>query len=169
MHRGSIGIDQLNLVLQNALNPQTESVLVGRYQLRMGDKVIQTQNNYEKNIFNGDLGQVSSIHKERGGTVSVRFNEGEVSFDSNELLELQLAYATSIHKSQGSEFPIVVLPMFKQHLIMLQRNLLYTAVTRGKQKVFLLGDPQAYAIAVRNKKSQMRYTRLREQLGSVGE
>ena len=162
MHRGSIGIDQLNVTLQDVLNPNKESVKAGRYSLRIGDKVIQTKNNYEKNIFNGDLGQVSALHKEKAGTVTVRFNDGDVSFEGNELLDLQLAYTTSIHKSQGSEFPIVVLPVLKQHLIMLQRNLLYTAVTRGKQKVFIVGDREAYAIAVRNKKSQIRYTRLKE-------
>ena len=165
MHRGSAGVETFNTMLQRVLNPRTQGLKAGRYTLYVGDKVIQTRNNYEKGIFNGDLGRIIAIDSQ-ARILTIQFNEGAVAFAGNELNDLQLAYATSIHKAQGSEFPMVVLPLFKQYFVMLQRTLLYTAITRGRSKVFLIGDPSAYAMAVNNKKSQVRYSDLRAKLAS---
>ncbi|UPA28672.1 MAG: ATP-dependent RecD-like DNA helicase [Verrucomicrobiota bacterium] len=157
LHRGTAGIDALNTRLQECFSSKANQVPWCRY--RLGDKVIQLRNNYEKNIFNGDLGYISRVNAD-DETLTVTFNDERVLLSKGELGDLALAYAISIHKSQGSEFPIVVIPLLTQHYVMLQRNLLYTAVTRGRNKVFLVGDPKAYRIAVSNKQSTRRITGL---------
>ena len=132
---------------------------------RVGDKVMQTKNNYDKEIFNGDLGVITGIDKENK-IVSVLFDEEKtVDYELGDLDELVLAYAISIHKSQGSEYPCVIVPLFMHHYVMLQRNLVYTAITRGKKLVVVVGEPRALAQAVRNTSVKHRYTRLAWRLG----
>lgn len=138
----------------------------GGTRLELGDKVLQNRNNYEKNVFNGDLGRVSDVSPDSGG-VRVRFAEVEADYERGELSELQLAYAMTIHKSQGSEFPCVIVPLVKAHFVMLKRNLLYTAVTRGRRQVFIVGEPAAYSMAVRNADSSRRRTGLLARLLSA--
>ncbi|TVR46962.1 MAG: ATP-dependent RecD-like DNA helicase [Puniceicoccaceae bacterium] len=161
MHRGPAGVEILNRRLQEALNPSPDPP--GPAGFRPGDKVLQTRNNYEKGVFNGDIGLV---RPRRGDAPTFEIDfEGEVHlYDRSDLADLTLAYAISIHKSQGSEYPAVVIPLLKGHFMMLQRNLLYTAITRGKKRVILVGDPAAFAMAVRNADSRTRATRLRERL-----
>jgi exodeoxyribonuclease V alpha subunit len=167
MNRGVLGARQMNLLLQETLNPAREGeAAVERFgwQFRVRDKVIQTENDYDKDVFNGDIGQVAQIDPEEQ-ELSVRFEGGrEVAYDFNELDELSLAYAITVHKSQGSEFPAIVLPLAMQHYLLLQRNLLYTAVTRGKALVVLVGQRKALALAVRNHDSGKRFTALLERL-----
>jgi exodeoxyribonuclease V alpha subunit len=163
MHRGTAGIRQINAVLQKRLNPKGKGIVFGDTVYSVGDRVIQTRNNYDKNIFNGDMGIVSAVQAD-AGTLAVDFDGREVDLERMELIDLELAYAISVHKSQGSEFPVVVLPILKQHFMLLQRNLLYTAITRGRRKVFIIGDPAAWAMAVRNTEQQQRYTGLPERL-----
>lgn len=161
IHKGIAGISNLNRELQATLNPATgtSELNLGRSRFRVGDKVLQTRNNYEKGIFNGDLGIIVQIDSETG-SLTTDFDGELIEFNRLEISDLQLAYAISVHKSQGSEFPTVILPLLKQHYMMLQRNLLYTAISRGKKKVLIVGDPSAYAIAVRNKGSIARHTGL---------
>lgn len=159
MHKGIGGIANINTTLQAALNPGARKVALGSTVFQVGDKVIQTINNYEKGVFNGDLGRVTAVNPE-SGTIAVRFDGDEIDYDRSEMTEIQPAYAISIHKSQGSEFPVVVIPLLKQHYVMLQRNLLYTAITRGRKKVFIVGDTYAYIQAVRNKEATIRQTDL---------
>ena len=152
MNRASLGSRNLNLLLQNGLNPlRTNEPLIERFgtQFRVRDKVIQTQNNYQKEVFNGDIGQVLNINNEER-QLTIRFQDREVLYEFSELDELSLGYAITIHKSQGSEFPAVVIPLAMQHYLLLQRNLIYTAVTRGKLLVVLVGQKKALAIAIRN-------------------
>lgn len=167
MNRGALGTREMNLVLQAELNPpRSGEAAVERFgwQFRVGDKVIQTENDYDKDVFNGDIGQVSRIDPEEQELI-VRFEGGrEVVYDFNELDQLSLAYAITVHKSQGSEFPAIVVPLSLQHYMLLQRNLLYTAVTRGKRLVVLAGQRKALAIAVRNQDSGKRFTALLERL-----
>lgn len=165
LHKGQAGIGNLNHELQAALNPDGRGVTLGSQRFAIGDKVIQTRNNYDLGIFNGDLGRVTAINAE-SGTLAAEFDSGVVDFERGDMLDLSPAYAISIHKSQGSEFPIVVIPLLKQHFIMLQRNLIYTGITRGRKKVFLIGDPAAYAMAVRNSDSGHRVTDLLGKLKS---
>ncbi len=163
MHKGTAGVGNFNLQLQAALNPRGKSLRGPGGEFREGDKVIQLRNNYDKNLFNGDIGTVTDVAPE-DAQLTADF-DGEVStFDRGELGDLALAYAISIHKSQGSEYPVVIVPLLKAHFMMLQRNLLYTAITRGKKKVFLVGEPAAYAMAVRNSESKLRSTHLREKI-----
>lgn len=157
LHRGSIGIETLNNQLQNIFSENGKQIPWTRF--RLGDKVIQLRNNYEKNIFNGDLGTIYNFDTENL-SVFVNFNGEAVELSRAEIGDLTLAYAISIHKSQGSEFPIVIIPLMTQHYIMLQRNLLYTAVTRGRNKVFIVGDPKAFSLAIKNKKNVVRMTGL---------
>jgi exodeoxyribonuclease V alpha subunit len=157
LHRGSAGIDALNERLQRALSGDGKQIPWCHF--RLGDKVIQLRNNYEKNIFNGDLGIIYDFDG-NAETLSVKFNGESVALSRMEVGDIALAYAISIHKSQGSEFPIVLIPLLTQHYVMLQRNLLYTAVTRGRNKVFIVGDPKAYHLATGNKKSVKRITGL---------
>jgi exodeoxyribonuclease V alpha subunit len=157
LHRGAAGIDVLNEKLQKIFIKNGRQIPWCRFCL--GDKVIQLRNNYEKNIFNGDLGTIYNFNGENE-TIFVNFNNEFVELNKSELDDLALAYAISIHKSQGSEFPIVIIPLLMQHYIMLQCNLLYTAVTRGRNKVFIVGSPEAYNTAISNKKSTKRITGL---------
>jgi exodeoxyribonuclease V alpha subunit len=165
MHRGITGIRQINTTLQKRLNPGAKGVSFGDTFYSVGDRVIQTRNNYDKNIFNGDMGRITAVRPD-AGSLAVDFEGREVDLERMELIDLELAYAISIHKSQGSEFPIVVIPVLKQHYVLLQRNLLYTAITRGRRKVFVVGDPVAWAMAVNNTEQKQRYTALPERLGT---
>lgn len=166
MHRGPIGAAQLNEALQAALNPVRadgpEIVRAGR-RFRVGDKVMQIRNNYDREVFNGDIGRIVDLDLE-DQTVAVRFEDRTVPYDFSELDELVLAYAVTIHKSQGSEYPAVIIPIHTTHYVMLQRNLLYTAVTRGRRLVVLVGTRKAVAIAVKNAKTQERYSSLAARL-----
>jgi exodeoxyribonuclease V alpha subunit len=169
MNRGGLGARSLNQELQQALNPPGEA-RVERFGwiYSAGDKVMQVENNYQREVFNGDLGIVCRIDMEAGELV-VDFDGREVVYGFGELDELVLAYATTIHKSQGSEYPAVVIPLTTQHYVMLARNLLYTAVTRGKRLVVLIGQRRALAIAVRNGAARLRWSKLREHLAAIGE
>ena len=164
MNRGGLGARSLNLDLQQALNPPGE-LRVERFgsTFGIGDKVMQVENDYDKEVYNGDLGVVRSIDPEARRWSSISTAE-TVTYGFGELDELVLAYATTIHKSQGSEYPAVVIPLTTQHYPMLQRNLLYTAVTRGKRLVVLVGQKKAMAIAVKGKQTGRRWSKLREWL-----
>ena len=168
MNRGSLGIRELNVRLQTELNPaKPEDPFVEKFgwQFRVHDKVIQTQNDYDKDVYNGDIGQILRIDPiER--EVKVRFDSREVIYDFGDLDELSLAYAITIHKSQGSEFPAVVIPLATQHFMLLQRNLIYTAVTRGKRLVVLIGQRKALEMAVRNNQTEKRFSGLLARLTS---
>lgn len=163
MNRGPLGTRALNEALQAALNPPHETKFeIERFGVtfRVGDKVIQTNNNYDKDVFNGDIGHIDAIDTEPL-RIGVRFDGGRrVEYEPGELDELQLAYALSIHKSQGSEFPCVLLPVSKQHYVMLERSLIYTALTRAKKLAVLIGDPAALDMAVRRQSSRRRWTGL---------
>ena len=163
MHKGVVGVANLNAELQNLLNPSGREVARGGRVFRIGDKVMQIRNNYDKDVFNGDIGRIAAIDFEEQ-SLQVRFEDRSVSYDWNELDELVLAYAISIHKSQGSEYPAVVVPIMTQHYVMLQRNLLYTAITRGKKLVVLVGSKRAIYMAIKNSKVQHRYTNLAARL-----
>ena len=164
MNRGSAGARTLNEVLQLALNPPTEaSVLKFGTKFSVGDKVMQIENNYDRDVFNGDIGFVTRLDAEEE-ELTVDFDGREVVYPYGELDELVLCYATTIHKSQGSEYPIVVLPITMQHYVMLKRNLIYTGVTRGKMLVILVGQKKALAMAVRGKQTIARNTGLRHWL-----
>jgi len=168
MNRGSLGARALNVALQAALNPDaTPRVTRFGWTYAPGDKVLQTLNNYDKDVYNGDIGQVVQVDLEEG-VVVVGFDGREVTYDVAELDEVALAYATTVHKSQGSEYPAVVIPLATQHYPMLARNLLYTGVTRGKQLVVLIGQPKACALAVRNVRAMRRLTTLAARLRHVG-
>ncbi|UCF98553.1 MAG: ATP-dependent RecD-like DNA helicase [Spirochaetaceae bacterium] len=166
MHRGPAGVSNLNRVLQEALNPQALELVYGERCFRLGDKVMQIRNNYDKEVFNGDIGRVERIDTEARSMV-VRYEDRRVRYESTDLDEIILAYAVSVHKSQGSEFPAVIIPLLTQHYLLLQRNLLYTAVTRGKRLVVLIGTKKALAIALKNTDTQERYTGLRTRLAEV--
>jgi len=163
MHKGVVGAGNLNVRLQEALNPGNEGVVCGERSYRIGDKVMQIRNNYDKEVFNGDIGRIDGIYPDVQEII-VRFDGREVVYDYADLDEIMLAYAVSVHKSQGSEYPAVVLPVLTQHYILLQRNLIYTAVTRGRNLVVMVGTTKALAIAVRNDKTQKRFTHLRYRL-----
>ena len=165
MHRQECGVENLNKLLQAALNPKSPSKaeFMNTVQIfRLGDKVMQTKNNYTKQVFNGDIGFITEVEPNH---IVVKYAEDlSVEYEKSELNELQLAYAMSVHKSQGSEYPVVILPLTRGHHIMLQRNLLYTAVTRAKKKVILLGSKAALNTAVANDRTRKRYTLLAERL-----
>ncbi|WP_419000178.1 ATP-dependent RecD-like DNA helicase [Alistipes finegoldii] len=163
MQRGVVGAANLNLLLQQALNPSGPSLGRGGYTYRQGDRVMQLRNNYAKDVFNGDLGYIREVDTE-GRTLKVDFDGKWVEYDVTELDELTLAYATTIHKAQGSEYPIVVMPVLMTHFVMLQRNLIYTGITRAKKICVLLGAAKALAYAVRNVSVLKRNTRLKERL-----
>src|SRR5690349_18110655 len=164
MNRGGLGARSLNIELQNALNPPGET-RVERFGWTFcpGDKVMQVENDYDKDVYNGDLGMVSRIDMEESEVI-VEFDGREVIYGFGDLDELVLAYATTIHKSQGSEYPAVVIPLSTQHYPMLQRNLVYTGVTRGKRLVVLVGQRKALAIAVKGSRARRRWSKLREWL-----
>ena len=168
MHRAVLGARNLNQVLQTALNPGDGGPEVQRFgwTFRIGDRVIQTENDYDKDVFNGDLGVIEKINR-IDQELDVNFEGRAVEYDFGDLDELSLAYVLSIHKSQGSEFPCVVIPVHTQHYMMLQRNLLYTAVTRGKKLVVLVGTKKALGMAVRRQDTARRYTALKERLREV--
>jgi len=163
MHRGTVGATALNIALQNSLNPRGEELTQGGRAVRTGDKIMQIRNNYEKEVFNGDIGRVKLIDRENQEII-VSFEGRDVLYDFPELDELVPAYAITVHKSQGSEYPVVVIPLFTQHYPLLQRNLLYTALTRGKKMTVVVGNKRALAIAVKNHTPVNRCTRLRERL-----
>ena len=159
MNRGGLGARSLNIELQQALNPPGE-LRVERFgsTFGIGDKVMQVENDYDKEVYNGDIGVVRSIDPEASEMV-IEFDGRPVTYGFGELDELVLAYATTIHKSQGSEYPAVVIPLTTQHYPMLQRNLLYTAVTRGKRLVVIVGQKKAMAIAVKGKQTRRRWSK----------
>ena len=162
MNRGSLGIRELNVRLQEELNPARAGEPVAEkfgWKFRVRDKVLQTENNYDKDVFNGDIGQIVTIDPDER-EIGVRFDQREVRYDYGELDELSLAYAITIHKSQGSEFPAVVIPLAMQQYLLLQRNLIYTAITRGKQLVIVIGQSKALAAAVRNNQTGQRFSGL---------
>jgi exodeoxyribonuclease V alpha subunit len=164
MHKGPLGSRALNRALQDLLNPQGKELVRGDKVLRVGDRVIQVRNDYDNDIFNGDVGAVTDIE---GGSLTVSFDGREVALVGEQLDQVELAYAISIHKSQGSEYPAVIVPVTDQHYIMLQRNLLYTAVTRAQRLVCLIGEPKAIRRAVQNHAPQLRYTGLNVRLFSA--
>lgn len=168
MHRGTAGVSALNQKLQTALNPLiygNPEYRSGNRVFRPGDRVLQLRNNYDKDVFNGDVGQIEQIDLENG-EVRVDFEGSSVSYEISELDELTLAYAISVHKSQGSEYPVVVMPVLTQHYMMLQRNLLYTAITRAQKMVVLVGTRKALAMAVKNNKIAARWSALAQRLGT---
>ena len=168
MNRSVLGARNLNQVLQDALNPGDGAPEVERFgwTFRIGDRVIQTENDYDRDVFNGDLGLIEKINRVEQELV-VNFEGRLVEYDFGDLDELALAYVLSIHKSQGSEFPCVVIPLHTQHYMMLQRNLLYTAVTRGKQLVVVVGTKKALSMAVSRQDTSRRYTALRKRLAAA--
>lgn len=166
MNRGTTGTQLLNKTLQQIVNPfnqQTVQITHNHITFTLHDRVMQLRNNYDKLIFNGDIGSVESINTE-DATLSVRFGTQIVTYETHELDELTLAYAITIHKSQGSEFPAVIIPLFMQHYMLLQRNLIYTAITRAKKLCFCIGQLKALHIAINNNKSILRKTFLKEYL-----
>lgn len=167
MNRGGLGARSLNIELQRVLNPPGES-RVERFGWTFGpgDKVMQVENNYDKEVYNGDLGIVSAVDTEEG-VLTATFDGRPVTYDFGELDEIVLAYATTIHKSQGSEYPVVVIPVVTQHYTMLHRNLIYTGVTRGKRLVIMLGQRRALAMAMRGVQGRRRWTKLGEWLSPL--
>jgi exodeoxyribonuclease V alpha subunit len=165
MNRSELGARNLNARLQEVLNPSQTIAQVTRYgwTFRVGDKVLQTVNNYDKEVFNGDIGRITALDAV-DQELTVEYDGRSVVYDFGELDELMLAYATSVHKSQGSEYPAVIIPLHTQHYMMLQRNLLYTGITRGKRLVVLVGSKRALAIAVRRADTGQRYTALVQRL-----
>ena len=163
MQRGTVGAGNLNIELQNALNPTGLSLARGGYTFRQGDKVMQIRNNYDKNVFNGDIGYITAVDTNER-TLTVTFDNRLVEYDITELDEIVLAYAITIHKSQGSEFPVVVMPVTMKHFVMLQRNLIYTGITRAKKICVLVGTTKALAYAIRNQTVSKRNTKLKERL-----
>jgi exodeoxyribonuclease V alpha subunit len=173
MYRGPVGVSILNEKLQERLNTQSQQFVEWNgHVFRAGDKVMQMRNNYDKGVFNGDVGWIRSIHKS-DATLKVEFVEEAgplyVKYDFHELDELSLAYAVTVHKSQGSEYPVVVVPLVKDHRMLLQRNLLYTAITRAKRFCVLVGQLQALTWAVKNDRVTLRNTRLAERLASASD
>lgn len=166
MQRGVVGAANLNVALQQALNHNTAALVRGGYTFKEGDRVMQLRNNYDKDVYNGDLGYVRSVDMEER-TLTVDFDGQMVEYEASELDELTLAYANTIHKSQGSEYPIVVMPVLMTHYVMLQRNLIYTGITRAKKICVLVGQTKALAYAIHNMKVLKRNTRLKERLAPV--
>ena len=163
MHRGTIGVTSLNTELQKKLNPQPSGITLGSRTLKLGDKVMQIRNNYDRDVFNGDIGWISRIDHENQEVV-IDFDGRLINYEYSDLDEVILAYAISVHKSQGSEYPVVVMPVSTQHYLLLQRNLMYTAITRARRLVVLIGTKKALTIAIRNNKQQLRYTYLAHRL-----
>jgi exodeoxyribonuclease V alpha subunit len=163
MHKGTLGAENLNIELQGAINPGEEGIVRGNRSLRVNDKVMQIKNNYDKEVFNGDIGRIDRIDLE-SQVVTVAFEGWKVPYDFSECDEIVLAYAVSVHKSQGSEYPAVVIPVHTQHYLLLQRNLIYTAVTRGKRLVVMVGTKKALAIGIKNDRMERRYTYLKHRL-----
>ena len=170
MHRGELGATTLNQLLQEAITPGRPELRSGGRVFRVGDRVMQIRNNYDRDVFNGDVGEVLRVAGGSGeaseSQAVVGFDEREVSYAADDLDELTLAYAATVHKSQGSEYPVVIVPVHTQHYVMLQRSLLYTAVTRGKKLVVLIGSRKALRIAVGNAEVAARYSRLAARLAA---
>lgn len=173
MNRGPVGTAVLNQALQAVLNPSSPGLARGRVTFRVGDKVMQLRNDYDRNVYNGDVGVVASVSEEDDSLV-VRFDDGdardsrEVAYDGRALDELTLAYACTVHKSQGSEYPAVVIPLLSSHFVMLAKNLVYTAVTRGKRLVVLVADPRALRLALAEERREERQTRLASRIRHTG-
>ncbi len=163
MHRGAVGAGNLNSRLQEALNPSAAGVNRWGRSFRARDKVMQIKNNYDKEVFNGDIGRITGIDEE-AQELTISFDGREVDYDFADLDEVVLAYAVSVHKAQGSQYPVVVIPVHTQHYMLLERNLIYTGITRGRKLVVLVGTPKALAIAVKNNRTLKRYTGLAERL-----
>jgi exodeoxyribonuclease V alpha subunit len=164
MHRGTIGAENLNVELQKTLNPEIDGLVRGNRTYRINDKVMQIKNNYDKDVFNGDIGRIKRINTEEQ-YVTIIFDDRHIDYEYSDLEEIVLAYAVSVHKSQGSEYPAIIIPILTQHYILLQRNLIYTAVTRGQRLVIMVGTRKALAIGINNDKTQKRFTYLRYRLG----
>ncbi|MDR3156093.1 MAG: ATP-dependent RecD-like DNA helicase [Holosporaceae bacterium] len=163
MNRGNTGTDAINYALQDAINPNGFEILRGEKRFRVGDRIMQIRNNYDKDTFNGDIGRITNIDVE-DQTITVQMDGRSIPYDFSEIDEIVLAYAISIHKSQGSEYPAVVIPLVMSHYVMLQRNLIYTAITRGRNLVVLVGSRKALGIAVKNNKIMQRNTWLHMRL-----
>jgi exodeoxyribonuclease V alpha subunit len=163
MHKGILGVENLNRHLQQALNPEGRPYRRGNTEFRIGDKVMQTRNNYELEVFNGDIGYLMDIN-EKEGSFQVGYDDRIVLYSSSEADDLVIAYATTIHKAQGSEYTCVIVPVHTQHYVMLARNLLYTAVTRGKRLVLTIGSERAVRLSVENSRSRTRFTRFAQRL-----
>jgi exodeoxyribonuclease V alpha subunit len=163
MNKGPVGTLLLNETLQRALNPTGPTVTRGERTFRLGDKVMQLRNDYDREVFNGDIGRITTMDAE-ASTMTITFDNREVTYETGDLDDLVLAYATSIHKSQGSEYPAVVVTMMSSHFVMLSRNLLYTAVTRGKKLVVIVTDGRALTMALSETRREERLTGLRIRL-----
>ena len=163
MRRNLLGTESLNFALQKALNPSGAALIRGGTTFRVGDRVMQLRNNYDKDVYNGDVGFIKAVDPTDRSLV-VTFDGRPVKYDAGDLDELVLAYATTIHKSQGSEYPAVIVLIHTQHYVMLQRNLLYTAITRGKKLVLLIGVPYAVSRAIETNVVRERRTTLAERL-----
>jgi exodeoxyribonuclease V alpha subunit len=163
MHRGIVGAENLNIKLQESLNPGQTVLTRGSRQFRINDKVMQIKNNYDRDVYNGDIGRIVYVDLDLH-EVRIRFDSREIAYDFSDLDEIVLAYAISVHKSQGSEYPVVILPVLTQHYMLLQRNLIYTAITRGRELVVLVGTHKALAIAIKNNRPQKRYTYLHHRI-----
>jgi exodeoxyribonuclease V alpha subunit len=168
MYKGEVGADNLNYSLREALNLKGKEIKYGNHSFRVNDKVMQIKNNYDKEVFNGDIGRIENIEEEEH-ILEVNFYGRRVGYDFSELNELVLAYAITVHKSQGSEYRIVVIPVMTQHYLLLQRNLLYTGITRAKDMVILIGTKKALWIAIKNNKTFHRNTSLKERLIEVSQ
>jgi len=168
MYKGEVGADNLNYSLREALNSKGKEIKYGNYSFRINDKVMQIKNNYDKEVFNGDIGRINHINVE-DHILEVNFYGRKVGYDFSELNELVLAYAITVHKSQGSEYRIVIIPVMTQHYLLLQRNLLYTGITRAKNMVILIGTKKALWIAIKNNKTFHRNTSLKERLREISE
>ena len=163
MHKGITGATNLNNTLQEAFNPVQKERLQPNQNFRINDKVMQIRNNYDKEVFNGDIGRIQDFNSS-SQQVIISFYGRKVVYNYTDLDEIVLAYAVSIHKSQGSEYPAVIIPILTQHYVLLQRNLIYTAVTRGKNLVVMVGTSKALAIGVHDNKTQKRYSHLHARL-----
>ena len=163
MIKRDVGVESMNDALQESLNPCPGKFKAPFYSMSLGDKIMQTKNDYQKDVFNGDIGYVTDIDN-KAKEVEINFEGRTIHYEWNELVNTTLAYAVTVHKSQGSEYPAVVIPIVKQHYPMLQRNLLYTAVSRGKQLVVIIGEPSALEIAISNNRIRTRYTGLQQMI-----
>jgi exodeoxyribonuclease V alpha subunit len=163
MYKGLVGVDNLNQELQKILNPFSYGVQIGTRKYKINDKVMQIKNNYEKEVFNGDVGRIIEIDRDEMNFL-IEFDERKILYQKEELNEITLAYAISVHKSQGSEYDAVIIPLLFQHYIMLQRNLFYTALTRARKLVIVIGSKKAVYVAIKNNAPLKRNTFLKERL-----